>query len=156
MMPAMECGCEWETAWSPNAVNAYRFTRRCRRHSGSSRRKKIKPARGSRKRTISNTAQELDYARMMGRPWADPEPQDIAYGAPEYPSLPYFANGAVNSAFDAAFAEWRKQYDAWEMTPEAEQYRADSARFYARREQFAYTGRGWNDKDVLAKAQVTA
>lgn len=95
--------------------------------------------------------QAAAYEALMGRPWSDEDPRREDYGAPEYPSDVRFGD----PRWEEAYAEYDAAMAAWQTSPEAAQYDADWARWYARREQFNYSPRARNAKDVLAKARVS-
>ncbi len=111
-------------------------------------------------------AQAEAYAEAMGRPWSevDPEPRREAFGCPDSPSYPLQPDTArmtraeikrardeYRTASDAAheaYTVWRPLYDAWRETPDYTAYLAACHRWQARRDQFAYTGRGRDAEQV--------
>lgn len=151
----LPCGCEWVEGWKPGVRFVVEYTRRCAKHGKRYKRTipkipKAKMAVGATLpwgRDISER-QAAAYEKLMGRPWSDPDPRREDYGAPEYPGHVHFGD----PEWETAYTEYEAAFKAWETTDAAKQYDEDWKRWNARREQFQYSPRARNAKDVLAKA----
>jgi hypothetical protein len=170
---------------STNIANAHRFTRRCSEHAPSRRVKvkprKLRATRGFRALDESARAvQKLRYEAAMGRSWEeiDPEPKPADFGGPASPAYPQMedygrsyrgsfrgtraenkrwkaADDVARAEYRAAFDVYMVELDAWKLSDGFVKYESAHKRWYDRRAQFEYTGRGRNAADVIERARVS-